>query len=105
MSRQGTNDFMKVYSNWTIRICTTAASKLPLDWMEQGLNIIYMVAYIAKVYGIPSSLVVNSDQTGIHLVRAAGGKTWDAKGTKDVRILGMENKRQITCVMSSSASG
>jgi hypothetical protein len=49
--------------------------------------------------------VVNSDQIGIHLVPAAGGKTWDAKGSKDVKILGMEDKRQITCVMSSSASG
>ena len=64
----------------------------------------YRVAYLAKVYGIPSSLVVNLDQTGIHLVPAAGGKTWNVKGTKDVKILGMEDKRQITCVVSSSAS-
>ena len=75
VSRQWTNEFMKVYINWTIRKGTTAASKLPLDWMEQGLNMNYMVAYLAKFYGIPSSLVVNSDQTGIHLVPAAGGKT------------------------------
>jgi len=86
VSRQWTNEFMKVYMNWTIRKGTTAASKLPLDWMEQGLNMNYRVAYLAKVYGIPSSLVVNSDQTGIHLVPAAGGKTWDAKGSKDVKI-------------------
>jgi hypothetical protein len=43
---------MKVYMNWTIRIGTTTANKLPLDWMEQGLNMNYMVAYLAKVYGI-----------------------------------------------------
>jgi hypothetical protein len=35
LSRQWTNEFMKVYMNWIIRKCTTAASKLPLDWMEQ----------------------------------------------------------------------
>jgi hypothetical protein len=38
LSRQWTNEFMKVYMNWTIRKGTTAASKLPLDWMKQGLN-------------------------------------------------------------------
>ena len=96
---------MKVYMNWTIRKGTTAASKLPLDWMKQGLNMNYRVLYLAKVYGIPSSFVVNSDQTGIHLVHVAGGKTWDVKGTKDVKILGMEEKKHITCVMSSNASG
>ena len=84
---------MKVYMNWTIRKGTTVTSKLPLDWMEQGLNMNYRVAYLAKVYSIPSSLVVNLDQTGIYLVPATGDKTWDAKCTKDVKILGMRNKR------------
>ena len=83
--------------NWTIIIYTTAASKLPLDWMEQEFNMNYKVAYLAKVYGIQSSLVVNSDQTSIHLVLVAGGKTWYAKGTKNVKILSIEDKRQITC--------
>jgi hypothetical protein len=31
MSRQWTNEFMKVYMNWTIRKDITATSKLPLD--------------------------------------------------------------------------
>ena len=49
--------------------------------------------------------MVNSDQTDIYLVLAAWGKTWDAKCTKNVKMLGMKDNRQITCVMSSSASG
>ena len=59
VSRQQTNEFMKFYMNWTIIIYTTAASKLPLDWMEQEFNMNYKVAYLAKVYGIQSSIVVN----------------------------------------------
>ena len=43
--------------------------------MEQRLKMNYKVAYLAKVDGIPSSLVVNSDQTGIYLVPATGDKT------------------------------
>ena len=106
VSRQWTNEFIKVYMNWTIKKGIATASKLPPNWMEQlGLNMNYRVAYLAKFYRIPSSLVINSDQTSIHLVRVVGGKTWDAKGSKDVKILSMEDKRQITCVMSSSASG
>ena len=105
MSKQWTNEFMKVYMNWTIRKCTTAASKLPLDWIEQGLNMNYRVSYFAKVYDISLSLVVNVDQTSIYLVHAAWDKTLNAKNIKYVKILGIEDKRQITCVMSSSASG
>ena len=65
----------------------------------------YIIAYLVKVYDILLYLVINSDQTGIHLVPSAGGRTWDVKGVKDVKILGLEDKRQITCVVSSNASG
>ena len=104
VSRQWTNKLMKVYIDWTIKKGTAAASKLPLNWLEEELNMNYKVAYIAKFYSISSSFAVDSDQTGIHLIPAVGGKTWNAKGTKNVKILGMEDKRQITCVMYSSGS-
>ena len=65
----------------------------------------YRMAYLAKAYDIPPFLVVNSDQGGIHLVPSIGERTWDSKGTKDVKILSMEDKRQITCVVSSSVAG
>ena len=68
--------------NQTIRKGITVASKLSLDWMEQGLNMNYRVAYLAKICDIPSFLVVNSNQTGVYLVPTAWGKTWDAKDTK-----------------------
>ena len=82
VSRQWTNKLMKVYIDWTIKKCITAANKLPLNWLEKELNMNYKIAYIAKFYSI-SSFAVDSDQTGIHLIPAAGSKTWNAKGTKD----------------------
>ena len=30
-----TREFLKFYINWTFRKGTTAANKLPIDWMEQ----------------------------------------------------------------------
>ena len=64
-----------------------------------------IIAYIVKVYNIPLYLVINSNQTSIHLVPLVGGRFWDVKGVKDVKILGLEDKKQITCVVSSNVSG
>ena len=105
LSMRWTGESVKFYVNWTFRKGTTAASKVPTDWMEQGLNMNYRIAYLVKVYNIPPYLVINSYQTGIHLIPSAGGRTWDVKGVKDVKIFGLEDKRQITCVVSSNASG
>ena len=56
--------------------------------MEQILNMNYKIAYLVKVYNIPSYLVINFDQTNIHLVPSAWRRTKDVKGVKDVKILG-----------------
>ena len=75
VSMRWTREFVKFYMNWTFHKGTTVASKLPTDWMEQGLNMNYGIAYLVKVYNIPTYLVINPDQTGIHLIPSAGGRT------------------------------
>ena len=50
------------------------------------------IAYLVKLYNISPSLVVNNDQTSIHLIPIAGDKTWEKKGSKDV---GFDNKTLI----------
>ncbi len=42
-------------------MATTATSKLPPNWVTQGLTMVYKVAYLAKTYSIPPALVMNSD--------------------------------------------
>ena len=61
-------------------------------------------AYLIKVHNISQSLVVNSDQTDIHLVPIGGARTWDTKGIKQVSVHGLEDKRQVTVVISSAAT-
>jgi hypothetical protein len=62
-------------------------------------------AYLVSVHNIPSELIVNIDQTGIHLVPTCGSRTWETKGAKHIRIQGQDDKRKITVVVSSAASG
>jgi len=65
----------------------------------------YHVIYVVKAYNIPPSLVVNSDETSIHLVPTARECTWESKGSKHIHVLGIEDKRQVTMVVSSSTAG
>ena len=62
-------------------------------------------AYLVSAHNIPSELVVNSDQTGIHLVPTCGSRTWETKGAKHIKVHGQYHKRQITVAVSSVASG
>ncbi len=53
---------------------------------------------------IPSELILNWNQTGIHLVPAASW-TMDQVGSKRVEISGVNDKRQITAVFCGSIMG
>jgi hypothetical protein len=58
-----------------------------------------------QVHNIPPQLVVNTDQTGIHLVPTGGARTWETKGSNHVNVHRVEDKRQITVGVSSAATG
>ena len=90
--------------NWRFRKGTRAARKLLKDWEHQGLQRTQRITYLVKAHSIAPELVINTDQTRIHLVPAGGARTWAEKGSKHVQILGMEDKRQITISVSSSTA-
>jgi hypothetical protein len=69
----------------------------------QRLTMAQMCAYFIKVHNIPQSPVVNSDQIGIYLV-PTGARTWDTKGIRQVSVHGLEDKKQVTVVVSSTAT-
>jgi len=75
VSTKWTRVFIKSELNWSYRAATTTAGKLPDDFELQGLTMAQRCAYLIKVHNILQSLVVNSDQTGIHLVPTGGAKT------------------------------
>lgn len=89
---------------WRWRKSTTAAQKLPLDWQQQGVQMAKRLAAQMEMYSVHSSLVINLDQTGVHLVPASFW-TYEQKGASSVPIVGAEDKRQITAVLASSLYG
>jgi hypothetical protein len=66
---------------------------------------VYRTTYLINTYSTPPAFVVNNDKIGIHLVPNSGERTWEPKGTKHVQVLGLEDKRQMTMIVSSNVVG
>jgi hypothetical protein len=56
---------------------------------------VYQITYLMNVYNIISSLVVNSDQRGVHLIPIARYWTWEGNRSKHIQVLRVENKDQL----------
>lgn len=89
---------------WSLRVGTRAAQKTPEDWETKCEDAFLRVVYHIQLHKIPASLVINADQTGVSLL-PMGNKTYAPRGSKQVPILGKEEKRQFTAMVASSASG
>jgi len=70
----------RTHLTWTWRKSTTAASKLPLDWEDQGLLMAKRIAATMETHSVHPSLVINMDQTGVHLVPTSNW-TYHARGS------------------------
>lgn len=88
--------------SWRVR--TTAASKLPLDWRDRGIAMAKRIAFFMQVHKVHPSLVINMDQTGVHLA-PVDNRTYSERGSKDVKLIGADDKRQITACLASSLHG
>lgn len=62
------------------------------------------MGYLIFTHAIPRSLVINMDQTGIH-VQPSASYSRAEKSTKHVAVIGTDSKRQLTLVPSVAASG
>ena len=57
-----------------------------------------------KEHSIPPELVINMDETGLPIVLVSDWSL-DEKGTKQVPLTGLDDKRQITAVLACTATG
>jgi len=105
VSLEWSRKFMKAKLGWSFRAVIIATTKLPPNWEDQGTKIAHRVAYLVKAHNVPTLLVINMDQTRIHLVPTCGEKTWDKKGSKDIHVLRVEDKKQIIIIVSSTING
>lgn len=97
-------NWVKDRMNWTWRARTTSASKLPENWRERGIEFAKRIACFMQVHKVNPALVVNIDQTGVHLC-PSDHHTFAEKSSKSVGVIGAEDKRQITACVASSMDG
>jgi len=98
-------NLMNNHLNWSYLTTTTTTRKLPSTWEQEGTSMAHQITCLVKMYNIPPCLVVNTYQTKFHLVPTWGDWTWERKGAKHIQVIGIEDKRQITEVVSSLANG
>lgn len=90
--------------SWSPRKATHAAQKKPLDWEDQCEKSFLRKAYLIKEEDIPAALYVNADQTQV--VYAPGDKmTWAETGSKQVPLIGGDEKRAFTVLVAISCGG
>ncbi|EJD36404.1 hypothetical protein AURDEDRAFT_140079 [Auricularia subglabra TFB-10046 SS5] len=83
---------------------TRAAQKVPADADDQGWKMRMRGLYLSHKHFIPAALWANTDQT--QLKYAFGTDyTWEATGSKQVSVLGQEEKRAFTLNVRVSLSG
>jgi hypothetical protein len=89
--------------NFSKRKVTKAAKKLPEDF--ESLRNAFLTRIVSKVkqYDIPLQLV-NFDETGVSTVPVSSW-TMAKKGSKEIPIVGIEDKRQITAVLACTPLG
>lgn len=78
---------------------------MPKDWQHQLDMMAHRAAFEVLTHAVPEELMVNMDQTAMHLVPSGGSRTYDKRGKKEIAVTGKEDKRQITICVSSAASG
>ncbi|KAL3675048.1 hypothetical protein R1sor_024996 [Riccia sorocarpa] len=90
---------------WLFRASSIAASKLPDNYEVHGYQMVLRLSYLVVIHKIPEDLLVNMDQTGLHLVHVSGERTYARKGAREISVSGKDDRRQITVAVSSTAAG
>ena len=86
------------------RKATKAARKLPPDFSELKAAYLRRIQDEVTAHDIPRDLLINWDQTGSKLVPVSQW-TMAQEGSKQVPVVGKEDKREITVLLAVTASG
>ena len=103
---RASNTFMQHWlhekMSWSWRKATRAAQKKPLNWKDQCEK--SQKAYLIKEEDIQAALYVNANQTQV--VYAPGDKmTWAETGSKQVALIGGEEKHAFTILVAIACDG
>jgi len=97
--------WMRKHLNWTYRKATTSGQKLPLKWEEQFKLMQHRLAAVVATHQVKhSSLIINWDQTAV-LLMPTFHYTYHNKSERQVPVIALEEKRQVTAVVASALNG
>jgi hypothetical protein len=83
---------------------TKGVKSLPKDFDKIKLEFLDRINEVVQKYNIPDSLIINWDQTGSNYI-PVGEWTMAPSGSKQVPIAHMDDKRQMTVLLSITKSG
>ena len=96
--------FLKEEMRWSLRQATRPGKKTPENIEQVLTDAALCLTSTISEFDIPSCLIVNSDQTGAQY-SAGGEETYDKIGSKQVEVIGMDEKRSFTLMVGISMSG
>jgi len=96
--------FLQEMMDWSLRCSTHPGKKTP-----DGVTYILTNAYFRLVYtisedSVTAEITVNTDQTGV-IYSAGAIETYAPRGSKQVEVIGKDEKRGFTLVVGISMSG
>ena len=94
----------RIISSSQRRKATKAPCKLPVDFLEIKLSFLQRIKDEVEKNSVPQDLIVNWDQTGSKLVPVSEW-TMEKEGTKQVPVVGKDDKREVTILLSIAATG
>eukprot|EP00058_Branchiostoma_floridae_P025112 XP_002610602.1 hypothetical protein BRAFLDRAFT_65792 [Branchiostoma floridae] len=103
ITKQWANSFLR-RMKFVKRKGTKAARKVPEDFELIREQFYQRIEAAIRDNNIPDEMVCNWDQTGVNIVPVSDW-TLEEEGTKQVPITGLEDKRQITLLLTTSLSG
>jgi len=90
--------------DWTIRKGTRAAAHIPANVTELCERTFFRIVHLIINYKIPPELLINMDQTGV-IIFMTSNTTYEQKGSRQVDIVGKDEKRAYTLCVASTPAG
>lgn len=89
---------------WSKRKGTTSKGKEPVDFPALKEGMLSKLENAAIQHNVPPCLIINWDQTAIHLVQC-GQWIMNQSGENNINITGLDDKREIASLLAGSAQG
>lgn len=96
--------FLQVEMKWSLRCATRPGKKTPNDLLQILTDTFLRFSWSISKFNIHAVFVVNSDQTMVYFA-ANAKETYDAIGSKQVEVVGLDERRGFTLMVGISMSG